>query len=289
MRKPGRAGTRAVAVALVHRAARAQTLDLTLERDDSGRWHVRGLPGQQAQADPLATLERLGELQVSHARLHVRAPALGIETRLPASTCACGWMASACARARMPGSGPATGPIAAAIDFDRGTGDGLGLRRPARCRPARVRRVAADRRVVPVARRGGCRPGWPAWPSHRRRACGATLEGVVLQGAPLVAGAPAPTRSLGAVSLDARWRGTLRQWQAQATRLRIGSGRTPDDARRTGGGRRRALRPARGAARSPNRCWQLGDAASPAAAVAGGIIGGAVSRRWPSAAYAAGR
>ena len=49
-------------------------LDLTLQRDAAGRWSVRGLPGQQAGGDPFATLGRLGELQVSHARLHVKAP-----------------------------------------------------------------------------------------------------------------------------------------------------------------------------------------------------------------------
>ena len=63
---------------------RVRGLDLTLQRDAAGRWSVRGLPGQQQQGgDPFATLERLGELQVSHARLRVLAPELHIDTRLP--------------------------------------------------------------------------------------------------------------------------------------------------------------------------------------------------------------
>src|SRR5690606_36028761 len=64
---------------------RVRGLDLTLQRDAAGRWSVRGLPGQQPEqdGDPFATLERLGELQVSHARLRVLAPELRIDTRLP--------------------------------------------------------------------------------------------------------------------------------------------------------------------------------------------------------------
>ena len=63
---------------------RVRGLDLTLQRDTAGRWSVRGLPGQQqAGGDPFATLERLGELQVSHARLHVKAPELRLDITLP--------------------------------------------------------------------------------------------------------------------------------------------------------------------------------------------------------------
>ena len=62
---------------------RLRGLDLTLQRDPQGRWSVRGLPGQLQGGDPLEMLERLGELQVSHARLHVSAPELGLSLRLP--------------------------------------------------------------------------------------------------------------------------------------------------------------------------------------------------------------
>ena len=260
---------------------RVRGLDLTLERDDSGRWQVRGLPGQQSQADPLATLERLGELQVSHARLHVRAPALGIETRLPRIDL----------RMQVAGKRVRAGvhawfrtgdqPIAAAIDFDRGTGDGqvyAGLRDADLRAFAGLPRIAG---VVPVAGRGRLQ-AWLDLHGHRIDGvrASATLEGVVLQGAPLVAGAPAPTRSLGAVSLDARWRGTLRQWQAQATRLRIGSGRTPDvlDGLAVAGGERYGLRAARLDAEPLLAVLALGDAASPrlrqwlAASSAGAVL-----------------
>src|SRR5688500_18482190 len=63
---------------------RLRDVDLTLERTDDGRWRVHGLPGQQqADGDPLAALERLGELQVIGGRLAVRAPSLGVDAVLP--------------------------------------------------------------------------------------------------------------------------------------------------------------------------------------------------------------
>ena len=63
---------------------RLRGLDLTLERAADGRWSVRGLPGQQHPGgDPLATLERLGELQVIGGKLTVIAPGLGIDATLP--------------------------------------------------------------------------------------------------------------------------------------------------------------------------------------------------------------
>ena len=48
---------------------------LTLERDDDGRWSVRGLPPTEQGGDPLDSLQRLGELQVIGARITVDAPA----------------------------------------------------------------------------------------------------------------------------------------------------------------------------------------------------------------------
>ena len=63
---------------------RLRGLDLTLERNDDGRWNVRGLPGQQQPgADPFAALERLGELQIIGGRLRVQAPSLGIDATVP--------------------------------------------------------------------------------------------------------------------------------------------------------------------------------------------------------------
>jgi uncharacterized protein (TIGR02099 family) len=52
----------------------------------------------------------------------------------------------------------------------------------------------------------------------------AALQDVVVRGAASADGQPPPTQGLGKVALDARWSGTVRQWQAKATRLRLGSG-----------------------------------------------------------------
>ena len=104
---------------------RVRGLDLVLQRDVAGLWSVRGLPGQQqAGGDPFETLERLGELQVSHARLQVLAPELGLKLQVPRIDL----------RMRVDGSRIKVGanawlrsgatPIAAALDFDRASGDG---------------------------------------------------------------------------------------------------------------------------------------------------------------------
>ena len=64
---------------------RLRGLDITVQRDDDGQWHVRGLPGQQprTEGDPFAALERLGELQIIGGRLHLVAPTLGIDATVP--------------------------------------------------------------------------------------------------------------------------------------------------------------------------------------------------------------
>ncbi len=64
---------------------RLRGLALTVERDATGRWHFVGLsgPNEDEHHDPLQNLEGLGELQVSDAKLTVRAPALGIAFTSP--------------------------------------------------------------------------------------------------------------------------------------------------------------------------------------------------------------
>lgn len=60
---------------------RLRGLALTLQRDADGSWRFLGLTGpkERPDSDPLSSLEGLGELQVSDARLTVRAPDLGID------------------------------------------------------------------------------------------------------------------------------------------------------------------------------------------------------------------
>jgi uncharacterized protein YhdP len=198
---------------------RVRGLSLVLQRDAVGQWSVRGLPGQEGDGgDPFETLGRLGELQVSDARLRVVAPELGLDAAIPRVELRVrvdGDRLRAGAKAWMREDGTA---IDAALDFDRRTGDG---------------RVHADSRAVdlaqfaglhlagiaPVAGSGRLR-SWATLRGHRVvrvRAVGA-LAGVVLRGRD----ATAPPLALGTVDMDARWAGGLRQWRVDAQRLRVG-------------------------------------------------------------------
>lgn len=205
---------------------RVRGLDLTLQRDQAGRWSVRGLPGQQqAQGDPFATLERLGELQVSHARLRVLAPELGIDVAVPRIDLRMrvdGNRIRGGARAWLRTDGT---PVAAALDFDRGSGDGrvyAGTRRVDLAEFADDLRVAG---IAPVSGRGRVQV-WAALDARRVVGVHAdtALEDVVLRGSPEQPGQAAPTQAVGIVSMDARWAGSIRQWHAAASRLRIGRG-----------------------------------------------------------------
>src|SRR5690606_20269586 len=107
---------------------RVRGLDLTLERTPDGRWHARGLPGQQQSgADPFDALERLGELQVIDARLAVVAPALGIDTHLPQVDLRLrvdGQRLRAGVRAWPARGGYDSQPVEGVLELDRSSGDG---------------------------------------------------------------------------------------------------------------------------------------------------------------------
>lgn len=205
---------------------RVRGLDLTLQRDPAGHWSVRGLPGQQQPGgDPFATLERLGELQVSHARLHVKAPELLLDITLPRIDL------------RMRVDGPRirvgahawarvdTTPFSMALDFDRASGDG---RVYAGARKADLRQFADTLQVagIGVVSGRGRVQGWAGLQANRVVSvhADAGLEGVVLRGAAVPGAARVPVLEFGSVNLDARWTGSIRQWQASAARLRIGDG-----------------------------------------------------------------
>ncbi|MEZ0471969.1 YhdP family protein [Luteimonas salinilitoris] len=106
---------------------RLRDLDLTLERDDEGRWRVRGLPGQRDrddEGDPFDVLERLGELQVIGGSLTVDAPGLQIEVTVPRIDLRLrvdGDRVRAAARAWMEGDET---PLQAALELTRDRGDG---------------------------------------------------------------------------------------------------------------------------------------------------------------------
>lgn len=205
---------------------RVRGLDLALQRDAQGRWSVRGLPGQQQQggSDPFALLERLGELQVSHARLHVLAPELGLDVRLPRIDL----------RMQVNGkriTGGATAwlkadatPFDMALRLDRGKGDG---RLYAGTRQADLSQLAGTFDVAgisPVSGSGRAQ-AWARLQGNRVVALhlNTDLQDIVLQGA---AGADAkpPIQVLGDVDMAATWTGALQDWRVRVPRLRIGEG-----------------------------------------------------------------
>ncbi|MFT4178931.1 MAG: YhdP family protein [Thermomonas sp.] len=206
---------------------RLRGLDLALERSADGTWLVRGLPGQQQTdgGDPFAVLERLGELQVSHARLRVHAPELGLDLQLPRIDL----------RMQVNGSRIRTGarawlrteatPFEMSLDFDRSSGDG---RAHAGSDSSDLSLLAGKLGIsgVGAVSGKGRAQAWAQLRGHRVVALRAVadLNDVVLRGVPIAAGMSPPERALGRLELDARWAGDIRQWQANATRLRVGDG-----------------------------------------------------------------
>lgn len=229
---------------------RVRGLDLTLQRDPDGRWQVRGLPGQEQDTghDSFATLERLGELQVSHARLRVLAPELGVDMRLPridlrmrvdgprVRVGAMGWL-------RENGK-----PFNAAIDFDRVNGNGKVY---AGTLSADLSELAKDLHVAgitPVSGQGRVQ-AWAGLSGHRVVSvhADAALQQVALRGVATHASEPPPEQRLDTLELDARWAGTIAQWRADASKLRIGQGKSEQvlDGLEVAGGQQYGLRASR--------------------------------------------
>lgn len=213
---------------------RVRNLDLTLERDASGRWQVRGFPGQQqAGADPFAALERLGELQVIGAKLHILAPALRIDSRVPRID----------VRLQVDGARLRAGvratiregadPILGVLDFDRAQGDGTAWIGARKLELGPWGALLPVEGVTAVAGRGDAQ-AWARLRDHRmvRVDADVSLRGLVLQGAPLSTG-QAPARSaLPRVQGRARWSASHDGWRIDAPRLMLGEG---DDADRIEG------------------------------------------------------
>ena len=201
---------------------RLRGLDLTLQRDAQGRWSVQGLPGQQQGGDPFAMLERLGELQVSHARLHVSAPELGLTLRLPRIDL----------RLRVDGQRirggadawlrEAAAPFEMALEMDRHSGDGRVYAGSANADLAELAGAFRVAGVSPAAGTGRVQ-AWARLQARRVVAAhaDADLVGVTLRGAPLP-GQGTPTQTLEGVQFAATWRRTVDGWQVRAPRLRVG-------------------------------------------------------------------
>lgn len=105
---------------------KVRELSLVLEQGEDRRWRMVGLPFQpDPAADPLDTLEALGELQVERANLAVRSPAFRRELRLPRVDLRLrvgGDRLRAGVRAWADREGT---PLQAVADLERGTWSGL--------------------------------------------------------------------------------------------------------------------------------------------------------------------
>ncbi len=206
---------------------RLRGLSLTLQRDDAGQWSVRGLPGQQAGGDPLATLEGLGELQIIGGRLRVVAPSLDWDITLPRIDLRLrvdGQRVRAGTRAWIR-DGAAPLRITAELARDSGGGriyldsapEDLGVWSPL----LRHAGIAVDGGQ-------GRLQGWVDVRDHRvvQVTSQVELRSLRLRGAPLAPAAEAPTLDFEQVQARMRWRQAADGWRFDAPRLRMsGDGR----------------------------------------------------------------
>lgn len=222
---------------------RLRGLDLTLQRQANGQWHVRGLPGQANGGDPLDDLAHLGELQLAQARLRVLAPELGVDVRVPRIDVRLqvdGARVRAGAKAWLDAG---AAPFEVAADLDRRQGNGLLY---AGTGHADLSQLAGKLQFAGASLLAGQGKA-QAWARlHARRVVAlravADLEGVRLLAA-AAPDQPAVPRALGTLSLDAAWAGSVQDWRARATRLRFGDGVQPQvlDGLTVAGGRHPGL------------------------------------------------
>lgn len=203
---------------------RLRGLDLTLERSDDGRWHVRGLPGQQQAGDPFDALEGLGELQVIGGKLAVIAPSLHINAQLPRVDVRLrvdGDRVRAGARAWMQPTAP---PLQAVFDFDRKRGDG---RAYAAAEQADLAVWSPLLHIAGVSAEDGRGRAevWAQLHAHRIAmvTIDAALDAITLRGAALANGT-IPRSRFDHLQARARWRLMRDGWRLDAPLLRIGSG-----------------------------------------------------------------
>ncbi|MGN7725778.1 YhdP family protein [Luteimonas sp. 22616] len=224
---------------------RLRGLELTLQRDDDGRWQVRGLPGdQRSKGDPFSSLEGLGELQVIGGKLRIQAPGLGIDAQVPRIDLRLrvdGQRVRIGARAWMRAD---AAPVEARADFRRDDGNGHGYV------AAKQARLSAWSPLlhaagVTVADGNGKIEAWTTLRGNRIAVAtvDADLQALQLRGTRMAPSDAPPQAAFGRVQLRGRWQVVDGGWRFDALRLRIGDG---DDAQAldglvVAGGRRQAL------------------------------------------------
>ncbi len=245
---------------------RMSGLDLTLRRDDDGRWHVLGLPGQQTDnPDPLGSLQGLGELQLSAARLRVQVPARALDVvfaRTDARLRVDGDRVRAGARVwRLAGRSP----VELVFDLDRRRGDGRGFARARDADLAAWSPLLSGFGARVVGGRGEAE-AWVGMQGFRvtRADADARFDGLRLLGK-RDAGAAAPLLELGQLDARLRWRLLAGGWRLDAPRLRLrDAAREQDlDGLLVAGGARRALAAARVDAGPLLQIAALGDVLPP--------------------------
>ena len=212
---------------------RLRGLALTLQRGDDGAWSVLGLPGQAAGADPLQSLEGLGELQVIDGRLAVVAPALGWNQQLPRIDLRLrvdGGRVRAGSRVWASDSGK---PVQIAFDFNRDSGDGRAYLATGKLDFYEWTSLLQYAGVQVDAGSGRAR-GWAELRAHQVVELTADLDlrQLGLQGAPLTGHDTAPRVDFKQLQGLMRWRKTGAGWRFDAPRLRVGN---PDDAQKLDG------------------------------------------------------
>ncbi len=216
---------------------RVRNLALTLERQDDGRWQVRGLPGQSQGGDPLATLEGLGELQVIDANLGIVAPSLKIDTKIPDIDLRLrvnGSRVRVGARAAMAAS---AAPVDVAFDFDRKRGDGRVYAAAKRADLSAWSSLLSAVGVT-VTNGSGRAEAWATLRAHQivGMSVDADLKNVRLRGAPFDTvptampnpktsnpknSAAAPQAAFAEVKTIAHWRAEDGRWRLDAPQLRV--------------------------------------------------------------------
>ncbi|TWT17571.1 TIGR02099 family protein [Luteimonas marina] len=228
---------------------RLRGLQLTLAREDDGRWQVRGLPGDgDAAGDPFAALESLGELQVIGGRLTIDAPSLGIEATLPKIDLRLQVDGNRVRSAARAWISEAAQPLDLAVDIDRRRGDGHAHAAAMRADLAAWAPLLQFAGVGAEAGQGRAQV-WLDLRGKRvtRVIADAALSGVALRGTPVAPGRAPPRMRFEQLEAKARWQLDGDGWRVDAPRLRIGSEGAPQvlDGLAMAGGRRFALRAAR--------------------------------------------